>query len=382
MEIKYLPIYDRCFSQEEFSDWEKFQSVNPCKECPIDFSIQEKNRCLEVIKKIVCLILKIIIFPWGLYSFTRYVIQRLIMIPLYPAQSRIAKYFSQIPINIKQLDRIREESMKLLNKKGYIVRPVFLQKNNICYNGLLIGHKDTIKNRQWVLQATSNYEPIEHTAETYSQIYKERSGFNTLLINGPGVGRSKGEANPENMGAAFEASISFLEMVVKAKKIAIAGRSLGGSAISEAINQHKFKPGISYLVIRQMTFDKVSNMCSKVVANIFPRVSRIVSRIVKIKSLVKWAGCEIDSVYASKKLSDLGIREVIVQAADKTIDGKAVPNKENFVSDGVIFARASLGYRLIKDKVTNNKVFLCLFYTPHMDDLAIEVATQQINAMT
>lgn len=228
---------------------------------------------------------------------------------------------------------------------------------------MVLGKKEGIENGKWIVQATGNCQPIEYVvgcAELYSRI-----GFNALFINDPSVGRSGGHAIPQSLGEAQETGIRFLETALKAKQIAIAGFSLGGAMVGQAILQHRFRKDVDYLVIRQVTFDRTSNIAKKIMP-IFKSVA---------KHLVLWTGLEMDSIEASKKLQRLGIREVIIQASKKAIDRTSVPNKEDFETDGVIPARGSLGYRLVKEGVTYNKIFRCLEKVGHNNVMAIFEAT-------
>jgi hypothetical protein len=300
-----------------------------------------------------------------------YIIQRRIMTELYPAQSRLKKSDPFPQFKTEALNQARQQVTAHLAKQGYVVREVVLEKHGVRYSGLLIGHQETIDNGNWVLQATGNGEPIEHSAALFAHIYHQYR-FNTLLINGPSVGKSQGKATPTTIGDAQEVGLCFLETALKAQKLVIAGRSLGGAAIGQAILQHTFKQDVKYLVIRQMTFDRVSNICSKIVGQLFPRLEGVVA------SVIEWVGCEMDSVAASKKLQELGIQEVIIQASRQEIAPGQLPTAQDFQTDGVILAEASLGYALVKANITKNKVFHCLKNTGHMDDSTILAAGPQL----
>lgn len=327
----------------------------------------------EMSKHIGNLALKILVSAWALHATLRYITQRLIMLPLYLAQSRIIKLL--IPdLRTSSLNNYRIFLAKNLEQQNFIIRDVVLKKNGTRYSGLLIGSKETISNGQWVLQATGNGEPIEHTADDFALTYNQAK-YNVLLINGPSVGKSEGQATPESMGDAQEIGLRFIEEKLKAKKIVIAGRSLGAAAVGLAILKHEFKKDISYLVVSQMTFDRASNICAKKAALIFPRLGRFVSKI------VKWAGCEMDVVASSKKLQMLGIKEVIVQATHKKIEENKLPTISDFASDTVICVQAALGYALINEKITDNKIFRCLEKAEHMTLDAAKAVLPEISAL-
>lgn len=335
-----------------------------------DYSIEPKT-WRQTAKHVAIFILKIVLFPWALYELAQFILQRFIMLPLYPAQNSFLKWIIP-PFSNTSLDISRTQAAKNLLDKGYVVRHVCLEKQGTRYSGLLIGKKETIENGNWVIQATGNCEPVEYSAEEYADNYSKIQ-YNTLLVNGPGVGRSQGTATPKTMGDAQQVGISFLETLVKAKKIVLAGRSLGGAAIGQAIEQHTFDLNIKYLVVRQMTFDRASNVCSK---NICPKSGFLRTLV---KKLVRWAGCEMDSTISSKKLADLNIKEVIVQATCEEVIG--VPSTHQFQTDGPIINRASLGYRLVKTNTLKEKVFLSLPNAPHVSWSAIALPTAEIASL-
>ncbi len=337
----------------------------------IDLIAQGLSACPLPYKKLL-FIHKSMLILWAAHSVIRYTSQRVIMLFLYPAQSRLIKKIFPI-FGRHSLDVCRQKITKDLREKGYIVRHVTLKKNGIVYSGILVCHESTLENGQWVLQATGNGEPVEHSIVDFAKTYH---GFklNTLVVNGPSVGRSQGQATPKTMGDAQRMGLLFLETALKAKYIVIAGRSLGGAAIGEAILQHSFKKEIRYLVVRQMTFDRVSNVSAKLIGSIFSKRLEGV-----IKKIIQWSGCEMDSIRVSKRLSSLGIKEVIVQASNKKIQRGKVPTTEDFYTDGPIHERASLARALIEEGVLENKAFICLARAPHMTPLAISACETEID---
>lgn len=313
-------------------------------------------------KDLSLLALKVILFPWGLYEGMRYTAQRLIMIPLCPAQSRIVQKMCQ-PLNPQVLNENRLRGGKEASRLGYILREVTLEKDGRRYDGLILAKPDTIHNGKWILQATGNAQPIEWVVNS---IYVEHAAFNTLFINGPSIGRSQGHAIPKTLGEAQELGFQFMESTLKAKQIAIAGFSLGGAAIGEAILQHEFKKGIEYLVIRQATFDRVSNIAKA----LFSKLGNLAAYA------IYWTGLEMDNIEASKKLQKLGIKEVIVQASNrKLLEEESLPSISDIGSDGVIPAQASLAYTLLQEGVIENKVFRCIPNLQHNDSERIFMVT-------
>jgi hypothetical protein len=167
-----------------------------------------------------------------------------------------------------------------------------------------------------------------------------QSCFNTILIDNPGVGNSQGTSTPATMGEVQELALTFLETQMKARRIAIIGRSLGGAAIGQAILQHNFKPGIQYLVIQQMTFGSLSHIAKKMVKAIAPCLKGLVA------PLIRWTELEMDNVAASIKLAACNIPECIINCRDPLTDG--------YAHDGVIPGKATLGARLDKMGVSQS----------------------------
>ena len=281
-----------------------------CKERKeTDFSITTKT-WVDTAKSISLLILKIIIIPWGLYEGIRWCVQRLAMTAICPAQSWIVKTFAHKPFQTQPLDAARCDFAKNLQDKGFIVRHIKLERDGVPLSGLLIGHSSTIKNKKWALQALGNCQPIED-AYGFAENYKE-TGYNLLLVNYPGVGRSQGFATPKTMGESQETAIRFLEETLQAEKIILAGYSIGGGAIGEAILQHDFPEDTSkYLVVRQMTFSRISTLAAHLFRECFCKNFT--------ENLVHWASCEMDNVKSSQKLQNLNIREIIIQGEEDEV---------------------------------------------------------------
>ncbi len=367
-------LYDQYFPQEGLGspvtvNWEDFSSTpeevgSSVRDRDSEFVIQEERTWEVLAQDVGTFIGKRIFFPWNVIDFAKFVAQRVLFIALYPAQSAIVKFFIRT-FSTSSLQVVRKAAIHSLKEQGFVVRHVVLEKNGIRYSGLLMGHRSTIDNGKWALQATGNREPIEHSAKIMAHTYKVM-GCNVLMVNGPSVGASEGRADETTLGDAQDIALSFLETAVKAKKIVIAGRSLGGLATSLAIIKHSFREDVQYLVVRQMTFDRASNVCGKIVKEIlgWKGFGKLV------KWIVKRCGPEMDSIEASRKLSSLRIKEVIVQAT-KQLATDEVPAKEQFVKDKVLPAKTTLGYRLVKEGVVEGKVFLQLGEVSHMTHKAI-----------
>jgi hypothetical protein len=393
----YSQIYNTYFSNPEgvqnrpIDNWEGLKTrpgdfMGPISGKPVDFAVNEQKCWRDTAKRIGWILLKIVLFPWGLYELARYIVQRCIMAALYPAQSRIARFFLEaftgIPFSPDKLDIMRRQ-FAIDNGYNYIVREVILEKNGVRYSGMMIGHRNTIGNGRWVIQTLGNAECMEHNPGMYAEIYHGQN-YNVLVLNGPHVGRSEGTATPKTMGDAVDIGFTFLETAVKAKKIVMAGRSLGGAAIGQGILQHEFKidKGIKYLSVSQMSFDSASSVCAKVVTATSKKESRIAHLLRRvIEALVIWSGCEMDNVEASRVLQRLGIKEVIVQTTNGELPSEALPEKGHFGHDGIIPPKATHARRLIKEGVTQNKVFIGLPWAGHMTNNAIIAAGEEMSRL-
>lgn len=196
-------------------------------------------------------------------------------------------------------DQKRLEEFKNLTKENFECRRIALNISGIDYDTFAIEHPTTKGNGNWVIIAGGNGDMGERTLKDLAKKF-QKHGFNTLYVNGPGVGRSTGFATSYSLGAGQEAGLQFLETVVRAKNIMLFGYSLGGGAQAEAIQSHTFKKGIHYMVWSHVTFDKLSNVASS-----------MVNRFAKYMFFI--LGIEADCVRGAKRLQELGIRHLVVQ---------------------------------------------------------------------
>jgi len=297
MTTKINPLYNQYFPVNGLApnDWKPFknyQALQGNEPSIPDFSISSEKTWIDTAKTISLILLKIIIFPWGLYEVTKALIGRIVMLLVYPAQ---------VIFTAREMDRLRQRVEATLEQnRDFVGREVVLEKNGLRYTGLLFGHQSDISNGKWALYATGNSSTIEHIFLENGEVPYSRAGFNILLVNGPGVGRSEGLATAERIGDAQEVAISFLETAIKAKKIVLAGHSLGGAAIGKAALQHTFLPDVHYLAMRMMTFARLSQIAAKFEGSLAGKV-------------ITWFGSEMDSVAASKKFQEQGIHEIVIQ---------------------------------------------------------------------
>lgn len=309
MSMEVLPVYSKLFSSDNTptsADWESFRTKPYTKDIvhptQIDFCVTTKVRSWQdVAYTVLMIVIKIVLFPWIIYEGIKSLVGWVAMKFILPAQLH-SKF---------ELDDYRNVIIR--DNQDLIIRHVSLQKDGINFRGLLLGRKENILNGNWAIHSVGNNAPIEATIPTHIQPYLEStpgSGFNVLLINPPNVGRSEGSANPETMGHAQEIGISFLESAVKAKKIVVTGQSIGGASIGEAILRHEFKPNIEYLVIRLMTFDKLSHVAQLLAGKLG---SWVLNRL----------GYEMDNIASSRKLAEKNIPEIVIQAEGDEIIGRA-----------------------------------------------------------
>ncbi len=268
MGIVTLPIYSKLFGDGDGErNWNEFNSkldvVDPAE---IDFvvNVSEERTWAESAAWSSMVALKIILFPWALFEFHNYLLEKIVTLSILPAQFT----------SIKEIDRVRKQFLVDFADLGLVLRQVKLQKNGINYSGMLVGLEKNILNGKWALHADGNGVSIEE-ALPYNIVPHIRTGHNVLLVNLPNVGRSQGWPNPENIGHSQEIGISFLESAIKAKEIVLTGFSLGGAAIGQAILQHDFKKDVKYRVIRYMTFDRLTHLAKSYMGALGGAVMRI-----------------------------------------------------------------------------------------------------------
>lgn len=236
-----------------------------------------------------------------------------------------------------------------MNKKNdMLLKEIVLEKNGIRYSGMTLSHKDNVKNGRWIVHAPQNLVSIEQDIEPCLNAYGTDHKFNILMVNRPGVGESEGDSNPVTMGDSIEVALSFIETVHKAHTIVISGRSLGGAVISQAILQHDFKENIKYFVVREMTFNRTEDVCEEWAKNHLNFPKGIISKVIPL------IGLSMNSVEASRKLARLGIRDIVIQSTNRKIPQNEKPKLEDFKTDGVIEARASLGYALVREGIAQS----------------------------
>jgi hypothetical protein len=262
---------------------------------------------------------------------TRKVASAILGYMVYPA-ARTSHFYLGHPSEIHIQPRI----MKLEND-GFILKKISIYKSGTVYDARIVTHSSTMKNGRWTINALGRGMSMENSIVTIAR-ENFSNNSNTLLINGPSVGSSGGYPTRYQMGAGFEAGIQLLEDEIKATHIIMKGFSFGGGMMAEAILNHDFTKGlkqkINYLSIADRTFSRLSTIVEAV-------VNRGVTPILFI------TGMELDGVAAAKKLSELDIKQIIIQHAGGSKAG-----------DGIILDKASLAYELHKYPDLKGKIFI------------------------
>lgn len=357
--MKILPLYDHFFPIDGQSpdDWSAFKKCDLSLEIiQPDLSMTTATNWTDTVKKISSWITKIIIFPWGLYESLQFGMRWAIMRFVLPAQE----------LKTSELEAFRIElSRALMATRNYVARDLILEKDGTRYSALLFGNHLTMGNRKWALYSGGNNTTLETTFLSDSLFPFLVAGYNVLVVNGPNVGKSEGWASCEKIADAQELGLKFLESAVKAKNIVLAGHSLGAAAIGLAALQHDFKPEINYLVLRMMTFSRLTDIVRKVVAiflkNLFSdEWAKLIAHFVA--DVVKWSGSEMDSIKASQKFRENRIHEVILRGEmDDFMDGadllQALENENQLEEKtGLVVPNAyhnTLPYELIREKIVN-----------------------------
>lgn len=250
-------------------------------------------------------------------------------------------------------EHLRQEESQFftnLQKHGFVTQKISLHKSGVAYDATIVGHKDTISNGKWVVHALGKGMAMENSISELAQENRAK-GVNTLLINGPAVGRSRGYPTRYQLGAGFEAGLQFLEKEVKATHIAFKGLSLGGGMMSEAVQTHEFDTSkVKYLGISDRSFSYLSSTAAS-----------FVGFIATVAFFL--TGTELDGVAGAEKLKKLNIEHIIIQHSS--------PNNQG--TDGVIKDRVALAPALEK---APNRTFLLSPQIPHNGYLPSDVESQ------
>lgn len=322
--------------------------VKPLDQLTVDYSEGRRveQRWQDTALKVCRIVLMIIIFPWGLYVGLRYLLQRLIMAIIFPLQSCLIKCFRLY--STEPLNQARQQLQTLLNRteinNPYLVRQIVLEKNGARYRALLVATAQSLATRRWVLQAPANLASIEQCAGWFGVRYTQYLNASLLIVQGPGAAGNDGEVPSTDLGEPYELALSCLEKDFDAQDIILCGHSLGTAAVGQAIKKHTFDTTKrKYRVVRQLGFDTTANVAYQWFGGdkcccLYIYLGRIAA------ALVRWTGCMLDNVEASRILQDKQIPEVIIRAGE----------------DVVIPEEASLTCGLSKLGITQHKKFIYL----------------------
>lgn len=250
----------------------------------------------------------------------------------------------------QNLQEIESDAISTLNQQGFVTQKIALYKSGVAYDATIIGHRDTLSNGKWSVHALGNGMAMEQLMDSIPYQNKA-NGVNTLLINGPAVGRSKGYPTRYQLGAGFEAGLQFLEKEVKATHIIFKGLSLGGGMMSEGALAHQFDTTkFKYLAISDRTFCRLSDIAAAFVGFIATAAFFL-------------AGAELDSISSAEKLKNLNIQHIIIQHNSERNEG----------TDGVVPDKVALAPALTE---APNRTFLLSPKIPHNGNLPSEIQEQ------
>lgn len=298
----------------------------------------------------------------------RQIFARLIGHAVYPATFIFKK---------AELQKQYDDSCDYLQATGYRVQEVALIFGNHKYSAYLIGHKDEFDNKKWSVHLPPNAVNVESQMVNLAHQNYQNFKCNTLLINGPGVGKQEGYPIRRHMGKVVDLALQYLEKEVKATHISLSGWSLGGGMVAEGVLTHKFSQDkTKYLGIFDRTFNRLSDegplYVELIVSDLLPRIivhhfgaynySSLIHRVCAvIATLLKGitylalplTGTELDCTSGAKKLDAMGIKQIVIQHEHPHI-----------ISDGIIFDAAALSKDLKQGHSLQHTVYLT---SPNMD---------------
>ncbi len=239
----------------------------------------------------------------------------------------------------------QRESLQAL---GFHIRNITLTKDGVDYDAYVVGHASTIENGHWMscplgnamLAGTSIYNIAWENAERYAA--------NTLIVNGPRVGRSASWPGTVAWGDAQEAGLQFLENVIRANHIVVKGFSLGGGSAGQALLNHEFSDDIQYMAVWDRTFSSLADTADLLM---FPGAGLC----------VRFLNNELLTMPAVRRLHDLNIQQIVIQ--NDTDEG-----------DGVIPGGSSLRGACLQDEDLDIEI-LADSNMQHNTPLPVAIAT-------
>lgn len=232
--------------------------------------------------------------------------------------------------SIEHLDKKAAPAHEALKEAGFIIEPFDLYRSGTYYSALSIKHQNADP-KKWFINARGINDTMEKSLRKIVE-RNAKDGYNTLIINGPAVGKSTGWPTPFQLAAGVEAGMQYLENL-GAKYVVVDGHSWGVGMTSEAALLHDFRTKLArrvhYLFISDRTFDTFLNVATatvarfvdKTTAGYFPdNLKKIVAwtlskSVYAILTIIRY---DLNCVKGAKKLDELGIKHLVIQVEGDT----------------------------------------------------------------
>lgn len=297
--------------------------------------------CLITARKVLGAIVGHLICPatlitlaYSLAATTRKVLS--VIIKRFNSPETLSTIHDSLPPSIGEQ---REMHFDLLKHHGFVVKRMTVKKLGVKYDAFLIGLESTIHNGNWCLNPQGNAVVTDEILDSLA-FGNAQLGLNTLIVNPPGVGNSKGWPTTKHMGDAQEAGMQLLEHTVKAKNVVLNGWSLGAGALSRAVLEHNFQKaranGTRYMMISDRSFDRLAHAAGCMIFRLATPILRLLSQ-------------EMDSVQAAKKLEKHNIKHLVIQKGFHYPSGTM-----SSMGDGVITKESSLAQGLQEAGMTED----------------------------
>ncbi|MBT7264126.1 MAG: hypothetical protein HN831_01440 [Waddliaceae bacterium] len=297
-------------------------------------------RIIPPFRRILSKILKVVLFPWGLWSLLHTMLGRfsLGIISLLPASKP-----SLLGCCRGYADMIREN----IDTSGeWKFKRLSVGVKDRVIDVLIVCRPSTLCNGRWLLRSNGNTEFYEERAASSNTLnFLELLDTNAVFFNYPGVGASSGLPNRNAMVDAYRALLAMLEdhEGLGATEILGHGFSMGGGIQGDALRGYRLKEGIRYCFIKDRTYSEVSKAVSGLAISIFSVIAKVL-------------GWNIKPFSSSVSLS---CPEIIIQTADVHDYCDIAGAPERIIDDGTISATATLAYALLTTgEKYANKYFL------------------------
>ena len=101
-----------------------------------------------------------------------------------------------------EIATMESESIKALKEDGFTVQKVVIIKSGVRYSATLIYHETTQYNNRWIIDALGRNGLMEKCLKEIGRGNFWAHRCNSLVINGPSLGSSKGFPTRYQLGAA------------------------------------------------------------------------------------------------------------------------------------------------------------------------------------